>query len=160
MEIDSITNKNIASYLVREAIERPHELAVVAPYKTDEMGRTAYIHLTAGQLNSESDHIANGLESIGITKNVKTALLVKPSPAFFALVFALFKVGAIIVMIDSGMGLKSMGKCLKEAGPEAFIGIPTAHVARIMKKRKRIITIIIKMILILMNQKLKKKRKK
>ena len=70
MDIDSINkNKNIASYLVREATERPHELAVVAPYKTDEMGRTAYIHLTSGQLNDESDHIANGLESIGITKN-------------------------------------------------------------------------------------------
>ncbi len=147
MDIDSINkNTNIASYLVREATERPHELAVVAPYKTDEMGRTAYIHLTSGQLNDESDHIANGLESIGITKNVKTALLVKPSPAFFALVFALFKVGAVIVMIDSGMGLKSMGKCLKEAEPEAFIGIPIAHVARIFcgwgkKTIKHIVTV-------------------
>ena len=33
MDIDSINkNPNIASYLVREATERPHELAVVAPY--------------------------------------------------------------------------------------------------------------------------------
>lgn len=123
---------NIASYLRKAALETPHSLAVVAPYRIDEMGRTAYTHLTASQLDDESDYIANGLESVGITRNVKTALLVKPSPVFFALVFALFKVGAVPVIVDPGIGTRSMGKCLAEVQPEAFIGIPQAHVARIL----------------------------
>jgi acyl-coenzyme A synthetase/AMP-(fatty) acid ligase len=34
------------------------------------------------------------------------------------------------VLIDPGMGVKNLGVCLREAGPEAFIGIPKAHLAR------------------------------
>jgi acyl-CoA synthetase (AMP-forming)/AMP-acid ligase II len=40
------------------------------------------------------------------------ALLLKPGAEFFALVFALFKVGAVQVMIDPGMGLRNMLLCL------------------------------------------------
>ena len=56
--------------------------------------------------------------------------MVPPSPDFFALTFALFKVGAVPVLIDPGMGVQNLGKCLAEAEPEAFIGIPKAHAAR------------------------------
>jgi acyl-CoA synthetase (AMP-forming)/AMP-acid ligase II len=51
---------------------------------------------------------------------------------FFALTFALFKVGAVLVLIDPGMGIKSLSQCLKEAEPEAFIGIGKAHAARLL----------------------------
>ena len=30
-------------------------------------------------------------------------------------------------MIDPGMGVRNLGKCLAEAEPEAFIGIAKAH---------------------------------
>ena len=36
------------------------------------------------------------------------------------------------VMVDPGMGLKSLKTCLAEAAPEAFIGIPKAHAARVV----------------------------
>jgi len=58
--------------------------------------------------------------------------MVTPSLEFFALTFALFKVGAPIVLIDPGMGMKNLGICLAEAAPEAFIGVPKAHLARIL----------------------------
>src|SRR5438094_563543 len=63
---------------------------------------------------------------------MRTVLMVKPSLEFFALTFALFKLGAVIVLIDPGMGAKNLGFCLKEAEPEAFIGIPKAHLARLL----------------------------
>ena len=56
--------------------------------------------------------------------------MVQPSLEFFALTFALFKAGAVPVLIDPGMGVKNLGRCLAEAEPEAFIGIPKAQVAR------------------------------
>ena len=56
--------------------------------------------------------------------------MVKPSLEFFALVFALFKLHAVPVLVDPGMGIKNLKQCLKEAAPQAFIGIPKAHVAR------------------------------
>ena len=63
---------------------------------------------------------------------MRTVLMVTPSLEFFALTFALFKVGAVIVLIDPGMGTKNLGVCLAEAEPEAFIGIPKAHLARVL----------------------------
>ena len=57
-------------------------------------------------------------------------LMVKPSIHFFALTFAILKIGAIMICIDPGMGLKNTKKCLAESDPDAFIGIPKAHLAR------------------------------
>ena len=33
--------------------------------------------------------------------------------------------------IDPGMGLRNLGVCLREAAPQAFIGVPKAHLARV-----------------------------
>ncbi len=132
--MDSFETVNIAGYLAGIALETPHALAVVASNGCDDMGRASYVHLTTTQLQDESDYIANGLESTGITKGTKTVLMVKPSPMFFALVFALLKVGAVPVIIDPGLGLKSMGQALSEVRPEAFIGMPKAHLARILMR--------------------------
>jgi acyl-CoA synthetase (AMP-forming)/AMP-acid ligase II len=58
--------------------------------------------------------------------------MVKPSLDFFALTFAMLKVGAVFVMVDPGMGVKNLGTCLAEAKPEAFVGIAKAHLARVV----------------------------
>jgi acyl-coenzyme A synthetase/AMP-(fatty) acid ligase len=58
--------------------------------------------------------------------------MVTPSPEFFALTFALFKIGAVPVLIDPGLGTKNLKRCIEEAKPEAFIGIPKAQIARIV----------------------------
>jgi acyl-CoA synthetase (AMP-forming)/AMP-acid ligase II len=67
---------------------------------------------------------------LGIGRGTRTVLMVPPSLEFYALTFALFKAGAVVVLIDPGMGIKNLGVCLHEAEPEAFIGIPKAHLAR------------------------------
>ena len=54
-------------------------------------------------------------------------LLVPPGIDFVTLVFALFKVGAVTILIDPGMGRMSLLRCLAEADPEGFIAIPFAH---------------------------------
>jgi acyl-CoA synthetase (AMP-forming)/AMP-acid ligase II len=56
--------------------------------------------------------------------------MVKPGPEMMVLAFALIKLGAPPVMVDPGMGWKNLAKCLEEAEPEGFIGIPLAHCAR------------------------------
>ncbi len=86
--------------------------------------------LTFRQLHEESSRLARGLENIGIRRGMRTVLMVPPGLDFFTLTFALFKVGAIPVLIDPGMGIRNLGRCLAEAQPEAFIGIPKAHLAR------------------------------
>ena len=121
---------NIASYLNRVAETQPYKRAVVYPAGRDKNGRIVYSHLTFLQLDRESDYLAHGLEAAGVTRGIRTVLMVKPSIEFFALIFAIFKTGAVPVVVDPGMGIRRMASCFKSTRPEAFIGIPLAHVVR------------------------------
>ena len=119
------TNVNIASHLPAMAALDPNRLAIIA----------AEGKLTFGELDAQSDIYARGLEAIGIGRGVRTVLMVPPSLDFFPLVFGLFKAGAVIVMIDPGIGRRALLSCLDEVEPEAFIGVPAAHVARLLFPR-------------------------
>ncbi|HSH93166.1 MAG TPA: AMP-binding protein, partial [Roseimicrobium sp.] len=129
---DATGTVNIASHLPAMARHQPDRQAVVFPQGHDSTGRLRFTYLTFRQLNDESDRIAAGLIQYGIKRGMRTVLMVTPSLDFFALTFALFKIGAVPVMVDPGIGIKNLGKCLEEAQPEAFIGIPKAHAARIL----------------------------
>lgn len=117
---------NVASHLVHRAATEPNRPALHVPIRGVKQHRT----ITFAELNADSDAIAAGLASLGIVRGMRTALMVPPSPDFFAVTFALFKLGAVPVLIDPGMGVRNLGVCLKEAEPEAFIGIAKAHLAR------------------------------
>ncbi len=123
---------NIAAALPRMARLQPQMLAVVFPTGLDKNGHRAYSRLTYRELDQHSDVIAQGLKAYGLSRGMRTVLMVKPSLEFFALTFALFKAGIVPVMIDPGLGVKQLGTCLAEVEPEAFIGIPAAHAARIL----------------------------
>src|SRR3954469_901374 len=115
---------NVATHLAALAAREPGRAAVHMPH------RGGYRTLTFAELDTLSGQLARGLEGVGVGRGVRTVLMLPPSLDFFALTFALFKVGAVPVLIDPGMGVRNLGKCLAEARPEAFIGVPKAHVAR------------------------------
>ena len=121
---------NVSSLLRKTAQANPYKKAVIYPAGRDKNGRVAYAHLTFRQLEKESDLLAHGLERTGITRGTKTVLMVKPGLEFFALTFALFKTGAVPVIVDPGMGIQRMISCYKDCRPEGFIGIPLAHMVR------------------------------
>ena len=123
---------NIAAVLPEVAARQPHTLAVVFPDGRDARGKVRYTHYTYAQLDRDSDRLAAGLTAVGIGKGVRTTLMVKPSLEFFALTFAIFKAGAVPVLVDPGLGARNVGKCLEQAEPAAFIGIPLAHGARMV----------------------------
>jgi acyl-CoA synthetase (AMP-forming)/AMP-acid ligase II len=126
---------NVAVHLRQMAHKQPHKRAVVVSHRRDRHGRVAYAHLTFQQLELESDRLAFGLERAGISRGTRTILMVRPGLDFFALVFAIFKIGAIPVVVDPGMGVRRMVECFKETRPSAFIGIPAAHVLRVLYRR-------------------------
>ena len=84
------------------------------------------------ELESEISLLADGLSRAGVKPGMHAALMVPPSIEFVTLTFALFRAGAVIVLIDPGIGLKNMRACLEEARPEAFVGVPKAHLARLL----------------------------
>ena len=89
-----LTIVNVALHLAKMAAADPHRLAVVYPESRDRRGRPAYTHYTFQGLHNESDRLAHGLKSIGICRGLRTVLMVPPSLDFFALTFALFRIGA------------------------------------------------------------------
>jgi acyl-CoA synthetase (AMP-forming)/AMP-acid ligase II len=121
---------NIAAHLPEMARFQPDTAAIYCPVGRNPDGTPRYTCTTYRVLDNESDRIAHALESLGIVHGVRTVLMVPPSEEFFALTFALFKVGAIPILIDPGMGIKNLKVCIAEAEPAAFIGIPKAHLAR------------------------------
>ena len=123
---------NIACHLIEQSQERPYQCAIVFPEGRDANGRVAYTQLTFKQLNEESDRFAQGFVSFGIGRGCRTVLMVRPSLEFFSLTFALFKAGAVPVMIDPGMGRARLLECIRDVEPEALIGVPQAHLARIL----------------------------
>nr|WP_320050958.1 fatty acid CoA ligase family protein [uncultured Desulfuromonas sp.] len=125
-------SENIALHLSRRAEQQPYTTAVFFPEGRDRSGHVSYTHLTYRQLDQESNHIACALAQYGVLPGDRTVLMVKPSLNFFALTFALFKLGAIPVLIDPGMGVKNIKQCLEEVQPDVFIGIDKAHVARLL----------------------------
>ncbi len=119
-----MTSVNVASHLAQMAATSPDRVAVREPHAR---GRKS---MTFRELHEESDALAHGLGHFGIGAQSRVALMVPPTLEFFTLAFALFKLAAVPVMIDPGMGVKNVGTCLLEAEPQAFVGIPKAHVAR------------------------------
>lgn len=110
----------------------PYQEAVIFPNGRDSHGRLQSSLLTYSQLDELSERAARGLVRLGIGPGVRCAFLVKPSLEFFVMTFALFKAGAVPVLIDPGIGIRNMKRCLAEADVQAFIGIPAAHIARLL----------------------------
>lgn len=123
---------NIARHLSLQAATDPDKLAIAVPDGRDGEGAYRYHRMSYAQLEQDSHVLALGLRKTGIKKGLRVALMVTPGIEFFKLTFALFRMGAVPVLIDPGIGVKNMKACLKEAEPEAFIGIPKAHIARIL----------------------------
>lgn len=122
---------NIAARLPELARERPDQIAIRCPGRPGAGGMAAYdVTLDYRSLDRRSDAIAAGLAGYGIGRGVRTVVMVRPGPEFFLLMFALFKIGAVPVLVDPGIDKRALRQCLDEAQAEAFIGIPLAQLAR------------------------------
>ena len=128
----STTTGNIAASLSFMASRQPERAAIHCPVGRDAVGVAIYRTLTYAELEREVGLIASGLIAYGIGPGVRTALMVRPSIELFVLMFALFRVGAVPVLIDPGIDRRALKQCLDEARPQAFIGVPVAHAARVL----------------------------
>jgi acyl-CoA synthetase (AMP-forming)/AMP-acid ligase II len=123
---------NVAQTLVEMAARAPFRPAVIFPAGRDARGRARYMQFSFRQLNQECDRYAHGLSGYGIRQGDRTLLMARPGIELMAVCFALLKIGAVPVMIDPGMGWKPFLQCVAETEPTAFIGIPPAHVLRVL----------------------------
>lgn len=122
---------NIAATLPELARTQPQQIAIRCPGRRGADGMARYdLTLTYAELDQRSDALAAGLARYGIGRGTRTVVMLRPSREFFLLMFALFKAGAVPVLVDPGIDRRALRQCLDEAQPQAFIGIPLAQLAR------------------------------
>ena len=75
------------------------------------------------------DRTARGLAGAGIAPGDRVALMVPPGIDLAVSLYACWQAGAVIVLIDSGLGPAGMSAAIKAADPAHLIGIPKALAA-------------------------------
>ncbi|HEV3341523.1 MAG TPA: fatty acid CoA ligase family protein [Pirellulales bacterium] len=127
---------NVAGRFAQQASAMPDSLAVIAAGGHNAAGKRQYARMTFRELDRDSDRIARGLGELGVRPGTRLALLVRPGIDFISLVFALFKAGTVIILIDPGMGRQNLIGCLEAVAPEGFIAIPTVQAVRALLRRR------------------------
>ncbi len=111
---------------------QPRNIAEHLPEAASRHGVRTAIHHRGGtvsftELERRSAAFACEMRSRGVTRGMRTLMLLRPGPDFIAAVFAVFRIGAVPVLIDPGMGLANFLGCVRMTGPEAMVGIAKAH---------------------------------
>lgn len=119
-------NYNVARFLPEAARSQPDAVAVSIPKPRQSADVIAYDSVTFGQLEARSRAAAKCLLDRGLQRGTRVLLLVRPGLELVLSVFALFRIGAVPVVIDPGMGLSRFLECVRRTQPEAIVGIPKA----------------------------------
>jgi acyl-CoA synthetase (AMP-forming)/AMP-acid ligase II len=123
---------DLASLARGVAKRSPERVAVIEPGKRNDDGTWNYKRHTWAELSADTESVAVGLREMGIAERTRTVFMAPPSHEACVLYLALNRVGATVLMIDPSVGLRNVGERLRRVRPEVFVGIPTAHVARVI----------------------------
>ncbi len=128
---------NIASRLRIVTARRPTQIAMARPLGRYQAGvERAYATMTFADLELHTSSIAAGLQQMGVMPGQRIVMLVRFGVDFISLVFALLKAGAVVVLIDPGMGRKNLVSCLEETNPDGFVAIPAAQLVRMALRHR------------------------
>ena len=109
----------VPSAPVRVDRSRPDEVAVA------ELGGSGR-RITFGELGQRVDDVARGLAARGVSRGDRVAVLVPPGIDLTTIVYAVWRLGAVVVVADAGLGLARLGAALRGAGPRHVVGIRSA----------------------------------
>ncbi|MFK7822985.1 MAG: fatty acid CoA ligase family protein [Oligoflexales bacterium] len=121
---------NIVELIKIQAKKNPYKKAVIFPNGRDLYRRYTYTHYTYQAIEKDAEALAYSFQQLGVKKGTLVLLFLKPSLEFPLVVFALFKIGAIPIMIDPGMGKKNLLTAIAEVKPQLLIAEPVVHVMR------------------------------
>lgn len=119
---------NIARHLPLMAAHQPDHPAVKIPRGRTLTGDIDYLVLSFRELDAEVDAWAGKLAAQGVRRGDRVLVMVRQGLPLIAAAFALFKLGAVPVIIDPGMGRKNFLACVARSKPRALLGIPLAQV--------------------------------
>lgn len=111
------------------------EPAATVPIVVDsrDPDRTAIVELspdggqiTFGELAERVEAVARGLTWRGVSPGDRVAVLVPPGIDLTTLVYALWRLRAVVVVADAGLGLRRLGGALRGAGIDHVVAITKA----------------------------------
>jgi olefin beta-lactone synthetase len=82
-----------------------------------------------GELAEHVRHLAAGLADAGVAPGDRVALLVTPGIELATAIYACWRIGAVAVVADAGLGARGITRALKSAAPDHLVGIPRALMA-------------------------------
>ena len=88
-------------------------------------GRT----LSFGELADDVRDLAAGLAADGVARGDRVALLVPPGADLATAIYACWRIGAVVVLADAGLGARGITRALRAAAPDHLIGISRALAA-------------------------------
>ncbi|WP_298748904.1 alpha/beta fold hydrolase [uncultured Serinicoccus sp.] len=110
----------VATVPVAVDVSRPEETAVV------ELGGAQPRRVSFAELDGRVEALARGLAARGVRPGDRVAVLVPPGIDLTTVVYAVWRLGAVVVIADAGLGLGRLGAALRGAGPRHVIGITPA----------------------------------
>jgi acyl-CoA synthetase (AMP-forming)/AMP-acid ligase II len=126
--VERAANANIARHLALMAAARPSAPALKVPRGRTPSGKIDYLTLSFAELDAEATAWGARLSAAGVQRGDRTLVMVRQGLPLIAAVFALFRLGAVPVVIDPGMGRKNFLACVARSRPRALVGIPLAQV--------------------------------
>ncbi len=119
-------NFNVARFLPEMASKVPNQAALRVPCGREGNGEIRYREGTFAELEASANGCAAVLRNRGIARGDRVLLMVRPGRPLIEICFALFKLRAVPVVIDPGMGISGFLRCVQQTRPVALVGIPLA----------------------------------
>lgn len=126
---------NVAAPIREHARTQPDTDAIRFPAGTYRTESPAWDRWTYAELDHHSDAYARGLQLQGVRTGDRALMLMRPGLDFYAVVYGLFKLGAIPVVLDPGMGRKNLLVCIERTAARVMIGAPPVHVIAAVYRR-------------------------
>lgn len=119
-------NANVARHLRQHALERPFAAAVKTPVSIGPGGEVAHHAVGFRELDALTDAAARVFRAAGIGPGTRTLLALRPGEQLITGFYGLLKAGAVPVLIDPGMGVRSALRCVGRTQPKALVGTTKA----------------------------------
>ncbi len=133
---------NIARHLGRRASEQPDRPALKIPRGRVRTGEIDYLTLSFAELDAEVEAWVASFRQRGVQPGDRVLVMVRQGLPLIAAAFALFKHGAVPIVIDPGMGLKTFLTCVEHAHPRVLLGIPFARlISRVFRRPFRTVKV-------------------
>jgi acyl-CoA synthetase (AMP-forming)/AMP-acid ligase II len=118
---------NVASILHEHAMTRGEQPAIL------ERGRA----ISYAALERAVAAAASRLADACVGRDMRVLVLGPMSIDLYTAVIALFRVGATVVFADPSPGFRSFDACVARVRPHAFVGVPRAHLLRLVSPAVR-----------------------